>query len=113
MNGFGIGLGAERPNALSLGRAHTNSLGGLLDTPPLNALGAGLLAAALTPKEEPRNFPRFELYRDRNFEWRWRYRAGNYETIASGESYKNYEDAVHAINLLRRSANAPLHVERG
>ncbi|MBO6717041.1 MAG: DUF1508 domain-containing protein [Rhizobiaceae bacterium] len=58
------------------------------------------------------NFPRFELYRDRNSEWRWRYRAGNYETIASGESYKNYGDAVHAINLLRRSANAPLHVER-
>ena len=34
-------------------------------------------------------------------QWRWRLRAGNNETIASGESYINKGDCVHAINLIK------------
>lgn len=42
---------------------------------------------------------RFELYKS-GAEWRWRLRAGNNEIIAHGESYKNRQDCVHAVNLV-------------
>lgn len=49
----------------------------------------------------------FEIYRQTRGteqtgkgQWRWRLRAGNHETIASGESYINKADCVHAINLI-------------
>lgn len=85
--------------------AGLNSLAGLLGSPnpqPPNSL-FGLLDA-LTD-----TFPRFEVYRDDAFEWRWRFRANNYKTIAdSGEGYKNYGDAMHAINLMRQCFKAPV-----
>jgi uncharacterized protein YegP (UPF0339 family) len=31
----------------------------------------------------------------------WRLKAGNHETIASGESYVNKGDCMHAINLIK------------
>ena len=34
-------------------------------------------------------------------QWRWRLRAGNHETIASGEAYVNKADCVHAIGLIK------------
>jgi len=50
----------------------------------------------------------FEIYRQTRGtsqtgkgQWRWRLRAGNNETIASGESYVNKADCVHAINLIK------------
>jgi uncharacterized protein YegP (UPF0339 family) len=33
-------------------------------------------------------------------EWRWRFRSGN-AIVASGESYKNKADCLHAIDLLK------------
>lgn len=50
----------------------------------------------------------FEIYRQTRGtartgqgQWRWRLRAGNHETIASGESYMNKADCVHAIDLIK------------
>lgn len=50
----------------------------------------------------------FEIYRQTHGteqtgkgQWRWRLRAGNHETIASGESYVNKADCVHAISLIK------------
>ena len=50
----------------------------------------------------------FEIYRQTRGtsqtgkgQWRWRLRAGNHETIASGESYVNKADCVHAISLIK------------
>jgi len=34
-------------------------------------------------------------------QWRWRLCGGNHEPIASGESYHNKQDCVHAINLIK------------
>ncbi|WP_448111507.1 YegP family protein [Pseudomonas lini] len=49
----------------------------------------------------------FEIYRQTRGtaqtgkgQWRWRLRAGNHETIASGEAYVNKSDCVHAISLI-------------
>ena len=33
--------------------------------------------------------------------WRWRLRAANNQIIASGESYANKVDCLHAIELIR------------
>ena len=41
----------------------------------------------------------FQLYKSGG-EWRWRLRANNNEVIASGESYKNRQDAINAVNLV-------------
>lgn len=53
----------------------------------------------------------FEIYRQTRGtphtgkgQWRWRLRAGNNETIASGESYVNKADCVHAISLIKGTA---------
>ncbi len=43
---------------------------------------------------------RFEKYKSNN-QWRWRLKAANHEIIASGESYVNERDCVHAINLVK------------
>lgn len=50
----------------------------------------------------------FEIYRQTRGtlvtgkgQWRWRLRAANHETIASGESYINKADCLHAIGLIK------------
>lgn len=47
---------------------------------------------------------KFELYQVKSGaqinQWRWRLRAVNGQTIASGESYFNRADAVSAVNLV-------------
>jgi uncharacterized protein YegP (UPF0339 family) len=50
----------------------------------------------------------FEIYRQTRGtlqtgrgQWRWRLRAGNHETVASGEAYVNKVDCVHAISLIK------------
>lgn len=49
----------------------------------------------------------FEIYQSTIFhavtgdpQWRWRLRAANHETIASGESYTRKEHCLEAIALL-------------
>ncbi|MET1067388.1 DUF1508 domain-containing protein [Pseudomonas prosekii] len=49
----------------------------------------------------------FEIYRQSKGtsntgkgQWRWRLRAGNNETVASGESYVNKADCLHVIKLI-------------
>lgn len=53
---------------------------------------------------------RFELYKDKSGEWRWRLRASNNRIIAdSGEGYVNKEDAKHGIDLVKGEApDAPV-----
>lgn len=52
---------------------------------------------------------RFELYKS-GVEWRWRLKASNGEIIASGESYKNRQDAVAAVYLVMDSnRQTPFH----
>ena len=49
----------------------------------------------------------FSVYRDVRGEWRWRFVATNNKTIAdSAEGYKNRQDCIDAIQLLKRSAAA-------
>lgn len=52
---------------------------------------------------------RYEIYRDANHEWRWRYRALNNKIIAvSSEGYGNKADCQHSIGLIKASADAPI-----
>ena len=56
---------------------------------------------------------KYETYLDANSEWRWTLFADNGRKIAnSGEGYKNYSDCLHAINLVKGSADVPV-VQRG
>ncbi|MDP1980567.1 DUF1508 domain-containing protein [Undibacterium sp.] len=42
-------------------------------------------------------------------QWRWRLKAANHETIASGESYYYKADCLHAIDLVKSTnANTPV-----
>ncbi len=50
----------------------------------------------------------FEIYRQTRGtpltgkgQWRWRLRAANHETVASGESYVNKADCLHVIGLIK------------
>lgn len=48
----------------------------------------------------------FEIYQDSaglsvlSGQWRWRLKSDNHETIASGESYINKQDCLHAVELI-------------
>jgi uncharacterized protein YegP (UPF0339 family) len=53
----------------------------------------------------------YEIYRDGQGYWRWRLRAANHETLASGESYVNKADCTRAIVLVKGSNPAPV-IER-
>lgn len=49
--------------------------------------------------------PRFEYYEDRAGEWRWRFKAANYEIIAvSSEGYSSKQACLHSIGLIQRDA---------
>lgn len=51
----------------------------------------------------------FEIYQSGG-EWRWRLKAGNHEIIAHGESYKNKNDCLHAIGLVKSTnSSTPVH----
>ncbi len=56
-----------------------------------------------------RPYPSFLIYLDSRGEFRWRYEASNYKTIAdSGEGYKNYDDCNHAINLMKQCTHSQI-----
>ena len=51
----------------------------------------------------------YQVYRDANYQWRWRLMAANNRIIAnSGEGYHNQSDCLHAINLVKGSYNTPV-----
>jgi uncharacterized protein YegP (UPF0339 family) len=54
-----------------------------------------------------RPYPSFLIYLDSKGEYRWRYQASNYKTIAdSGEGYTTYKACEHGINLVKQSSSS-------
>lgn len=52
----------------------------------------------------------YVMYQDTAGYWRWRFVAANNRIIAvSSESYHNKNDCLWSINLVKGSANAPVH----
>jgi len=48
---------------------------------------------------------KFEIYKDKKDEWRWRFVAPNGRIIAdSGEGYKWKGDCLHGIELIKKYA---------
>jgi uncharacterized protein len=47
---------------------------------------------------------KFELYKDRRGEFRWRLKAGNGEIVASGESYPTKAGARRGVESVQRAA---------
>jgi uncharacterized protein len=47
---------------------------------------------------------KFELYKDKAGEFRFRLKAGNGETIAVGEGYKTKASAVNGIESVKKNA---------
>lgn len=48
----------------------------------------------------------FYVYQDERQQWRWRFTSSNGEIIAIGsESYHNFGDCEHAIDLLKKNAS--------
>jgi uncharacterized protein YegP (UPF0339 family) len=56
----------------------------------------------------------FYVYPDAIREIRWRLVAANGRTLAdSGEGYKRYASALHAMNLIAGDQQIPIHWARG
>ncbi|MFC4139988.1 MULTISPECIES: YegP family protein [unclassified Microbacterium] len=47
---------------------------------------------------------KFELYTDKSGDWRFRLKAGNGETIATGQGYSSKASALNGIDSVRRNA---------
>jgi hypothetical protein len=58
--------------------------------------------------------PHFEVYQDENGQHRWRLKASNGRTVATGESHPRKRDAIRACqrvaDLAEQAANVPLTV---
>lgn len=48
--------------------------------------------------------PKFEIYKDAADKFRFRLKAANGETIATGEAYESKEGCVYGIVLVKNSA---------
>jgi uncharacterized protein len=48
---------------------------------------------------------KFEIYKDRRGEYRWRLKAGNGEIVATGESYPTKAGAHKGTEAVRRAAD--------
>ena len=44
---------------------------------------------------------RFQVYKDKSGQFRWRLLSRNSEMVASGEGYKNKRDVVNAVKKLK------------
>jgi uncharacterized protein YegP (UPF0339 family) len=76
-------------------------------------LGAVKLDVRHRTKENPpmatRPYPSYWMYKDNRGEWRWKYDASNYETIAvSSEGYKNRRDCDRSITIMKGSSDSPI-----
>jgi uncharacterized protein len=47
---------------------------------------------------------KFEIYKDRGGQFRWRLKAGNGEVVASGESYVSKAGAKHGVQAVQNAA---------
>ena len=53
------------------------------------------------------------VYQDTSSEWRWQLRAANHRIIAdSAEGYRDKQDCLHAISLVKDSKDAPVKDKR-
>lgn len=50
------------------------------------------------------SIPKYEVYEDGAGEWRWRLKAVNGRTVASGEGYKRKAGALAGVEAHRRAA---------
>lgn len=51
----------------------------------------------------------YYIYLDTSRQWRWRLVAANNRIIAnSGEGYYNQDDCIHAVNLVKATAQTPI-----
>jgi len=48
--------------------------------------------------------PKFEVYKDKKGEFRFRLKAANGEVIASGEGYKNMDGCMNGIKSIKKNA---------
>lgn len=52
----------------------------------------------------------YQIYKDVNNQWRWRFVANNNRIVAnSGEGYHNKADCQHAISLIAQSGTAKVY----
>lgn len=54
----------------------------------------------------------YYIRRDAIGQWRWRLRAANHRIVAeSGEAYRNRDDCIAAIALVKGSTTSPIREE--
>ncbi|MBO4320976.1 MAG: DUF1508 domain-containing protein [Treponema sp.] len=56
------------------------------------------------PKFEKLKNPKFELYKDKKGEFRFRLKAGNGQIVAVGEGYKDIAACKNGINSIKKNA---------
>ena len=48
---------------------------------------------------------RYDVFKDKSGEWRWRVKAANGEILAQSEAYTRKEDAIRGIEALQNAVN--------
>jgi len=83
------------------------------DEPTVVGIDGADVEGLVGPGQEPRSRARFELYRDRADEWRWRLVHHNGNIVADGgEGYSRKRSARNGLESVRRNAPGAAVVEQ-
>ena len=70
---------------------------------------AGSAVEDLSEKHgKPVTNPKYQVYKDKKGQYRFRLKAANGQIIATGESYKELESCLSGINSIKKNASSAL-----
>ena len=104
-DGFVFNLKAVNGEVIATSEVYTSESSALngIESVRRNAIEAKL-EDQTTEKFEKLSNPKFEVYKDKAGEFRFRLKAKNGEIIATGESYKAKASCLNGIDSIRRNA---------
>ena len=103
--GFSFNLKAKNGEVIATSEVYTTEKACLagIESVRKNAVEAKLEDQTIADFEKVTN-PKFEVYKDKAGEFRFRLKAKNGEIIAVGESYKAKASCLNGIDSIRRNA---------
>ena len=106
-NGFMFNLKAGNGEVIATSEVYTAESSALngIESVRKNSVAAKLEDQTVENFEKLTN-PKFEVYKDKAGEFRFRLKAANGEIIATGESYKAKASCLNGIDSIKRNADS-------
>ena len=103
-NGFKFSLKAGNGEVIASSEVYSGEAACLKGVESVRAASAGSVEDQTLPEPVALKHPKFELYRDKAGEFRFRLKAKNGEIVATSEGYKAKASCVKGIESVKRNA---------